>query len=89
MVTREITLINRLGLHARAAARLVQTASQFQCRITLGKDGHAVDAKSILGLLMLAGAMGDRLTLTANGTDEQEAVEAIQHLILSRFGEPQ
>jgi phosphocarrier protein HPr len=83
----EVTLVNVLGLHARAAARFVQVASRFRSRITLSKDGRAVDAKSILGVLMLAAALGDRLTLSARGEDAQEAVAALSALILSRFGE--
>lgn len=87
MIQREVTLNNVLGLHARAAARFVQVASRFRSRISLSKDGRSVDAKSILGILMLAGAQGDRLVLTAQGDDEKEAVEALSTLILSRFGE--
>jgi phosphocarrier protein HPr len=86
-VRREVTLVNVLGLHARAAARLVQVASRFRSRITLSKDGRTVDAKSILGVLMLAGAQGDRLVLVAQGEDAREAVEALSALVLSRFGE--
>ena len=87
MIQREVTLNNVLGLHARAAARFVQVASRFRSRISLSKDGRSVDAKSILGILMLAGAQGDRLVLSAQGDDEKEAVEALSALILSRFGE--
>lgn len=87
MITREVTLTNMLGLHARAAARLVQMASRFQSRITLTKDGRTVDAKSILGVLMLAGSPGERLLLCAEGADAEEAVEALSNLIRSRFGE--
>ena len=86
-VCSEVTLVNVLGLHARAAARFVQVASRFRSRITVAKAGRAVDAKSILGVLMLAGAQGDRLVLTARGDDAQEAVKALSALILSRFGE--
>ncbi len=87
MIRREVTLGNVLGLHARAAARFVQLASRFRSRISLSKDGRSVDAKSILGILMLAGAQGDRLILSAHGDDEKEAVEALSALVLSRFGE--
>jgi len=87
LIQREVTLNNILGLHARAAARFVQVASRFRSRISLSKDGRSVDAKSILGILMLAGAQGDRLVLSAEGDDEQAAVEALSALILSRFGE--
>ena len=78
---------NVLGLHARAAARLVQMASRFQSKIALSKDGRTVDAKSILGVLMLAGSPGERLFLSAEGADAEEAVEALSSLIRSRFGE--
>jgi phosphocarrier protein HPr len=84
---REVTLVNVLGLHARAAARFVQVASRFRSRITLSKGNRTVDAKSILGVLMLAGALGDLLVLRAAGDDAEEAVEALAALILSRFGE--
>ncbi|HEV8335997.1 MAG TPA: HPr family phosphocarrier protein [Candidatus Polarisedimenticolia bacterium] len=87
MIEREVTLINALGLHARAAARLVQVASRFRARITLTKEGRTVDAKSILGVLMLSGALGDRLLLAAHGEDEDEALAAVEALFLSRFGE--
>jgi phosphocarrier protein HPr len=87
LIEREVVLVNVLGLHARAAARLVQLASRFQSRITLSKDGRTVDGKSILGVLMLAGALGDRLILRAEGMDEVEAVESLAALVLSRFGE--
>jgi phosphocarrier protein len=87
VIEREVTLINALGLHARAAARLVQVASRFRARITLTKEGRSVDAKSILGVLMLSGALGDRLLLAAHGEDEGEALAAVEALFLSRFGE--
>jgi phosphocarrier protein len=87
VIEREVTLINALGLHARAAARLVQVASRFRARITLTKEGRTVDAKSILGVLMLSGALGDRLLLAAHGEDEDEALAAVEALFLSRFGE--
>ena len=87
IVVREVTLINVLGLHARAAARLVQVASRFRSRISLAKDGRSVDAKSILGVLMLAGSAGDTLRVSAEGVDSEEAVEALASLIRSRFGE--
>lgn len=87
MITREVTLINVLGLHARAAARWVQVASRFTSRITLSKDGRTVDAKSILGVLMLAASMGERLLLSAEGADAEQAVDALAALVRSRFGE--
>ena len=80
-------LINVLGLHARAAARWVQVASRFQSRLTLSKDGRTVDAKSILGVLMLAASQGERLLLSAEGADAEQAVDALAALVRSRFGE--
>lgn len=87
MITREVTLINVLGLHARAAARWVQVASRFTSRINLSKDGRTVDAKSILGVLMLAASLGERLLLSAEGPDAEQAVDALAALVRSRFGE--
>lgn len=80
-------LVNVLGLHARAAARWVQVASRFQSRLTLSKDGRTVDAKSILGVLMLAASQGERLILSAEGPDAEPAVDALTALVRSRFGE--
>lgn len=87
MVEQEITIRNRLGLHARAAAKFVQLAGRFKSRITLSRDGHAVDGKSILGILTLAAAQGTQLNLTAQGGDETEAVEALRTLVEDKFGE--
>jgi phosphocarrier protein len=87
VVTGEAVLTNVLGLHARAAARLVQVAGRFQSKILLTKEGRTVDAKSILGVLMLSGSAGDRLVISAQGNDAEEAVAALQALIRSRFGE--
>ncbi len=87
MITREVTLLNVLGLHARAAARWVQVDSRFSSRITLSKDGRTVDAKSIRGVLMLAASQGERLLLSAEGPDAEQAVDALAALVRSRFGE--
>ena len=87
MIQREVTLNNVLGLHARAAARLVQVASRFHSRISLSKDGRSVDAKSILGILMLAASQGTHLTFSIEGADEAEAGEAIRQLFETKFGE--
>jgi phosphotransferase system HPr (HPr) family protein len=84
---REVRVTNRLGLHARAAARFVQTANRFRSRITLGRDTRAMDGKSILGILLLAAAQGSLLTVTADGDDEEAAVSALADLIHGRFGE--
>jgi phosphocarrier protein HPr len=83
----EVQVSNRLGLHARAAARFVHLANRFSSRITVVKDGTRVDGKSILGLLTLAAARGTRLRLAADGEDEREAVEQLADLVRSRFGE--
>ena len=87
MIRREVTVTNRLGLHARAAARFVQTANRFRSRITLGRDTRAMDGKSILGILLLAAAKGSILTVTADGPDEEAAASALADLISGRFGE--
>jgi phosphocarrier protein len=84
---REIEIVNRLGLHARAAAKLVHLASSFSCRVSVRFAGEDVDAKSILGLLLLAAPQGARLTLLCDGADEAAAVEAIAGLFAERFGE--
>lgn len=78
---------NRLGLHARAAAQLVQTASRFVANITVSKDGQVVDGKSILGILMLAAAQGSIIEVKAEGPDAAEALAAIEDLIAHGFDE--
>lgn len=80
-------IVNKLGLHARAAAKLVRAASGFQSQIIIRKDGNEVDGKSILGVLMLAAGQGTRITLRVTGQDEKEAAETIEALITQRFGE--
>lgn len=87
MVEREVEIVNRLGLHARAAAKLVHRAGRYESRVTLVKDGEEVDAKSILGILVLAAAQGTRLTLRTEGPDEREALEGVAGLIADRFEE--
>jgi phosphocarrier protein HPr len=87
MVERDLAVINRLGLHARAAAKLVHVAASFSSQIYLAKDGEEVDAKSILGILLLAAAQGSEVTIRCEGTDEEEALEAIAGLFAERFGE--
>ena len=78
---------NELGLHARAATKLVQTASKFPCDITVTKDGHEVNGKSIMGVLMLVASKGTTVTLKAKGEKAAEAVAAIAALIDDKFGE--
>ncbi len=89
MKEKDVEIVNQLGLHARAAARLVKTASAFRSRITVSREGEDVDAKSILGLMMLAAAPGTQLTIRANGDDEERALDAVVSLIAARFDEEQ
>lgn len=87
MITKEIEIQNKLGLHARAAAKLVHMAARFKSDIKVRKGSEEVDAKSILGILLLAAGPGTRISVTANGEDEGEAVSSIEQLIDSRFDE--
>jgi phosphocarrier protein len=83
----QIPIVNKLGLHARASAKLVELARRFQCTVSLSKDHDTVDGKSILGILMLAAACGETVELQTQGTDEIEAAEAIRDLFQRRFDE--
>jgi phosphocarrier protein len=87
MIKRNITVSNRLGLHARAAAKLTQAASRFQCAVWLSRNGRRVNAKSIMGVMMLAAGRGSQLEVEADGADEGPAVEAIERLFGDKFGE--
>ncbi len=87
MIERETEIVNRLGLHARAAAKLVHTAGGFQSRVTVVKDGEEVDAKSILGILLLAAGQGSQVTIRCEGQDEEDALRAVTTLIANRFDE--
>jgi phosphocarrier protein len=87
MIRRTVTVINKLGLHARAAAKLVALASQFGCEIKLVKNATEVNGKSILGVMMLAAAKGAVLELIADGGDEVLALDALEELIGRRFDE--
>ena len=87
MIRRQVKIANRLGLHARAAARFVQTAARFEAKITAGRDGRVMDGKSILGILLLGASRGTTIEITAEGKDEASAVEALVALVESRFGE--
>ena len=80
-------IVNQLGLHARAAARLVQLAATFDAEVELEKDGQRVNAKSIMGVLLLCGQRGTKVTVIGTGQDGEAAVEAIGRLIANRFGE--
>jgi phosphocarrier protein len=87
MTTRDVTVVNQLGLHARAAAKFVHLANRFQSRIQVVRAARQVDGKSIMGLLLLAAACGTTVVITADGLDESAAVEALAALIQSGFGE--
>ncbi len=87
MIREDITIINKLGLHARAAAKLVNCASQYASSIQLERDGQKVNGKSIMGVMMLAASQGTKLALEVKGEDEIEAVAALKKLIAERFGE--
>ena len=87
MIERETEIVNRLGLHARAAAKLVHMAGGFQSRVTVVKDGEEVDAKSILGILLLAAGQGSQVTIRCDGQDEEEALRAVTALFANRFDE--
>jgi phosphocarrier protein len=83
----QITIINKLGLHARASAKLTQLASQFPCEVSLERKGRKINAKSIMGVMMLAAGIGSEVILETSGDREQEAFDAIVALINDRFGE--
>ena len=87
MTRREVQIVNRLGLHARAAARFVHTANRFRCRVQVSRDGRVMDGKSILGILLLAASQGILLEVSAEGEDETEAVDALVALVAGGFGE--
>jgi phosphocarrier protein len=87
LISRDIEIKNKLGLHARAAAKLVHTAARFQSDIKIRKGDEEVDGKSILGILLLAAGRGSSITVKADGADEQQAFEAIQELIDRKFDE--
>jgi phosphocarrier protein len=89
MRQQEAEIINKLGLHARAAAKLTQLAAKYQCDVSLARNGRKVNAKSIMGVMMLAAGKGSRVTLETDGPDEEEAMNAIVALIGDYFGEGQ
>lgn len=87
MVERRLPIINRLGLHARAAAKLVRLAGSFESKITMAHRGREINAKSIMGLMLLAAACGSEVALRCEGADEAAAADAIAALVADRFGE--
>lgn len=88
MIRQEVPIINKLGLHARACAKLTKLASTFECEVWIAKGGRRVNAKSIMGVMMLAAGLGSVVELETNGADEQAAMDALSELIAARFGEP-
>lgn len=87
MIQKELTILNRLGLHARPAAQIVQTAAGFESNIELTKDNVTINAKSIMGVMMLAAEFGTRIRITANGQDEAQAIAALEKLFNDKFNE--
>ena len=87
MTAREVTVVNQLGMHARAAAKFVHVAARFESRIVVRRQEREMDGKSIMGILLLAAARGTTLTIAADGADELAAVDALAALVESGFGE--
>ncbi|MDP2852466.1 MAG: HPr family phosphocarrier protein [Gallionella sp.] len=87
MLQQDALIINKLGLHARASAKLTQLASGFKCEVTLSRNQRRVNAKSIMGVMMLAAAKGTTIGIETDGKDEADAMRAILNLINNRFGE--
>jgi phosphocarrier protein HPr len=87
MIKREIRVVNKLGLHARASAKLTQAASGFRSEVWISRNGRRVNGKSIMGVMMLAAGLGSTVELETHGEDEQDAMAAIEALFAQRFGE--
>ena len=87
MISREYSISNKLGLHARPSAQLTQVASRFKADVHIARNGRRVNAKSIMGVMMLAAGQGSVVVVDADGPDEGEAIEAVGRLIRSGFGE--
>lgn len=87
MIKKELVIINRLGLHARAAVKLVEVSSKYESHIKLVKDSREVNGKSIMGIMMLAASRGTSVEIIIEGEDEKQALNAIEELFVSRFGE--
>jgi len=87
MLQQEVEITNRLGLHARASAKLTQIAGQYAAQVWLSRNGRRVNAKSIMGVMMLAAAMGSKVMVETDGPDEQQAMDAVTGLIAARFEE--
>lgn len=87
MTSRTVTVVNQLGMHARAAAKFVHLATRFESRVVVSRQERQMDGKSIMGLLLLAAARGTAVTIMADGIDEQAALEALTELVSGGFGE--
>ena len=87
MTSQDVTVVNQLGMHARAAAKFVHLATRFEARVKVAHDAREMDGKSIMGLLLLAAARGSTITISADGADERDAVAALAALVQSGFGE--
>ena len=87
MTSRSVTVVNQLGMHARAAAKFVHIAARFEAQVRVARDRREMDGKSIMGILLLAAARGSMITITADGTDAADAVNALVALVQSGFGE--
>jgi phosphocarrier protein len=87
MTSQDVTVVNQLGVHARAAAKFVHLATRFEARVKVARDAREMDGKSIMGILLLAAARGSTITISADGIDERDAVAALTALVQSGFGE--
>jgi phosphocarrier protein HPr len=87
MTSQEVTVVNQLGMHARAAAKFVHLATRYEARVKVTHDRRVMDGKSIMGILLLAAARGSTITISADGTDERDAVTALVALVQTGFGE--
>jgi phosphocarrier protein HPr len=87
MTSRSVTVVNQLGMHARAAAKFVHLATRFQAHVRVARDARQMDGKSIMGILLLAAARGSTIVISAEGSDERDAVEALTALVEAGFGE--
>ncbi|OGS91387.1 MAG: phosphocarrier protein HPr [Gallionellales bacterium GWA2_60_18] len=87
MLQKDVLIVNKLGLHARASAKLTQLASRFKCDVMMSRNGRRVNAKSIMGVMMLAAARGTTITVETSGEDEAAAMQGIEELISGYFGE--
>ena len=87
MISESVRVVNQLGMHARAAAKFVHLAARYEARVRVAREAREMDGKSIMGILLLAAAQGSTITISAEGTDEHDAVRALVALVQSGFGE--